>query len=248
MFNYLIKIEYDGTKFVGWQYQKNGQSIQEKIERAIKKILLYKKRIKIDGAGRTDKGVHALCQYANFKIRKEIKDKKKFINSLNFFLQKDLISILEIKKKNLDFHSRHSAKERIYEYLIINREGSLSIYRNKAWHIKQKLNLKLMKKGANILEGNHDFSTFRASSCGASSPIKNMKSVNVRKKGDKIFLIFKSQSFLQNQVRSMVRCPKYLSTNKWDLKKFKESFLSKNRKNCAPPAPACGLYLKKINY
>ena len=248
MFNYLIKIEYDGTKFVGWQYQKNGQSIQEKIERAIKKILFYKKRIKIDGAGRTDKGVHALCQYANFKIRKEIKDKKKFISSLNFFLQKDLISILEIKKKKLDFHSRHSAKERIYEYLIINREGSLSIYRNKAWHIKQKLNFKLMKKGANILKGNHDFSTFRASSCGARSPIKNMKSVNVRKKGDKIYLIFKSQSFLQNQVRSMVGCLKYLSTNKWDLKKFKKSFLSKNRKNCAPPAPACGLYLKKINY
>ena len=99
MFNYLIKIEYDGTKFVGWQYQKNGPSIQEKIERAIKKILNYKKRIKINGAGRTDKGVHAFCQYANFKIRKEITDKKKFINSLNFFLQKDLISILEIKKK-----------------------------------------------------------------------------------------------------------------------------------------------------
>ena len=76
MFNYLIKIEYDGTKFVGWQYQKNGTSIQEKIERAIKKILNYKKRFKIDGAGRTDKGVHAFCQYANFKIREEIKDKK----------------------------------------------------------------------------------------------------------------------------------------------------------------------------
>ena len=224
MFNYLIKIEYDGTKFVGWQYQKNGTSIQEKIERAIKKILNYKKRFKIDGAGRTDKGVHAFCQYANFKIREEIKDKKKFINSLNFFLQKDLISVLEIKKKKIDFHSRHSAKERIYEYFIINREGSLSIYRNKAWHIKKKINLNLMKKGAKILEGNHDFSTFRASSCGARSPIKNMKSINVTKKGDKIFIIFKSQSFLQNQVRSMVGCLKYLSTYKWDLKKFKKSF------------------------
>ena len=178
MFNYLIKIEYDGTKFVGWQYQKNGTSIQEKIERAIKKILNYKKRFKIDGAGRTDKGVHAFCQYANFKIREEIKDKKKFINSLNFFLQKDLISVLEIKKKKIDFHSRHSAKERIYEYFIINREGSLSIYRNKAWHIKKKINLNLMKKGAKILEGNHDFSTFRASSCGARSPIKKMNSIS----------------------------------------------------------------------
>ena len=91
-----------------------------------------------------------------------------------------------------------------------------------------------MKKGAKILEGNHDFSTFRASSCGARSPIKNMKSVNVTKKGDKIFIIFKSQSFLQNQVRSMVGCLKYLSTNKWDLKKFKKVSFQKIEKIVLP--------------
>ena len=137
MYNYLLKIEYDGTKFVGWQYQKNGISIQERIEKILKKILNVK--IKINGAGRTDKGVHALGQYANFIIKRRIKDKKKFLNSLNFFLNKNLISILQIKEKKIDFHSRHSAKERIYEYFIINREGSLSIFKNKAWHIKKKI-------------------------------------------------------------------------------------------------------------
>ena len=135
MFNYLIKVEYDGTNFVGWQYQKNGISIQEKIEQVFRRIL--NKKIKIVGAGRTDKGVHALNQCAHFKISTEIKDLKKFLNSVNFFLKKFLITIIEIKKKNLDFHARFSAKERIYEYLIINRSSPLSLSQKRAWHLKK---------------------------------------------------------------------------------------------------------------
>ena len=123
MFNYLIKIEYDGSKFVGWQYQKNGISIQEKIEKALKKI--FNTKIRINGAGRTDKGVHAYGQFANFLIEKKIEDKKKFLNSINFFLSKNLISIIEVIEKNKEFHARHQAKERIYEYQIVNRQGSL---------------------------------------------------------------------------------------------------------------------------
>ena len=113
---------------------------------------------------------------------------------------------------------------------------------------KKKLNISLLKKGAKILEGTHDFSTFRASSCSAKSPIKKMYSVKVNKKGDQIFLIFRSKSFLQNQVRSMVGSLKYLSSGKWSLKEFKKAFFSKKRSNCAPPAPACGLYLQNIKY
>ena len=103
MFNYLIKIEYDGTKFVGWQFQKNGISIQEKIEKTLKKI--FKSKIKIIGAGRTDKGVHANGQCANFIIKNKIGDTRKLLNSINFFLKNNLISILDIKKKKLNFHS-----------------------------------------------------------------------------------------------------------------------------------------------
>ena len=114
---------------------KNGKSIQDVIEKALKKIFKFK--IRITGAGRTDKGVHAKGQYANFKINKIIENKEKFINSINFFLKKDYISILNIKKKKFDFNSRYSAKERIYEYKIINREGALSLNRNQAWHIKK---------------------------------------------------------------------------------------------------------------
>ena len=150
MFNYLMRIEYDGTKFVGWQYQKNGRSIQEKIEKSLYKI--FKKKIRIIGAGRTDKGVHANGQYANFKIEKKINDKEKFLNSINFFLHKDSITIISIKSISLNFHSRHSAKERVYKYYIINRIGLLSLDKNRAWHIKKKLNLNIMKKGGKILK------------------------------------------------------------------------------------------------
>ena len=246
MFNYLIKVEYDGSNYVGWQYQKNGMSIQEKIEKAIKKIL--KKKIKIIGAGRTDKGVHAYGQFANFKIKEEIEDKKKFLSSINFFLGKSSISIISIKRKKKNFNARFSAKERIYCYQIINREASLSLDKNKAWHIRKEIDLSLLKKGGKILEGTHDFSTFRASTCSAKSPIKKVNSIKINKRENVILITFKSKSFLQNQVRSMVGSLKKLSTNEWNIRKFKQVFKSRKRTNCAPPAPAHGLYLKNVRY
>lgn len=245
-YNYLIKIEYDGSEFVGWQYQINGESIQNKIEKALLKIFNHK--IRIIGAGRTDKGVHAFGQHANFKTKKKIKNEKKFLNSINFFLKDDLISIINIKKKPLNFNARFDAKERIYEYHIINRQGLLSLNLKKAWHVKKKLNIKLLKTGAKIFEGTHDFSTFRSSSCSAKSPVRKINSVIVKKKGERISIEFKSKSFLQNQVRSMVGCLKYLATEKWSLKDFIKVFKSKKRVKCAPPAPAYGLFLNNVKY
>ena len=136
MFNYLIKIEYEGTNFVGWQSQKNGRSVQDSVEKALKKVL--KTKIRITGSGRTDKGVHALSQYANFKSKIKIKEKKTFLDSMNFFLKKKIISILDIKNKNNNFHARYNAKRRTYEYIIINRQANLSLDLDKAWHIKKK--------------------------------------------------------------------------------------------------------------
>ena len=110
------------------------------------------------------------------------------------------------------------------------------------------MNINLLKKAAKLLEGTHDFSTFRAAACSAKSAVKTINSVKVKKVGDKIFIRFSSRSFLQNQVRSMVGCLKYISTGKWSLNEFKQAFKSKKRINCAPPAPACGLYLFNIKY
>ena len=132
--------------------------------------------------------------------------------------------------------------------MIINRIAPLSLDEDKAWHVKSILNTELMKKAAKFLRGTKDFSTFRSSSCGAESPVRTLEKVRIVKKGFKITIIFKSKSFLQQQVRSMVGCLKFVAEGKWDIKKFKNAIDSKKRINCAPPAPARGLYLFKVNY
>ena len=238
MIRYQILLEYEGTQFNGWQIQKSGNSVQKTVQLVLSKLL--RKRIKIHGAGRTDKGVHASGQFANFKSIKRIDNKKKFLSSINFFLGKSSISIIDIKKKKKDFHARFSAKERVYTYYIVNRLASLTLDKNKAWHVRRKINLDLLKKGGKTLVGTHDFSTFRASTCTAKSAIKKMNSIVIKKNQNKIILTFKSKSFLQNQVRSMVGCLEKLSSSEWSLKKFKEVLKSKKRTNCAPPAPAYG--------
>ena len=155
---------------------------------------------------------------------------------------------MDVIKQKKDFHARFSAKLRTYEYLIINRQGTLSIYKNKAWHVKKKIDLSLMKKGAKLFEGSHDFSTFRSASCSAKSPLKKIYPIKISKVSEIIKIRISSKSFLQNQVRSMVGCLKYLSTYKWSFNDFKKAFKSKERNNCAPPAPASGLYLLNIKY
>ena len=246
MFNYQIIIEYLGTNFVGWQKQKNGIAIQAVIEKALTKTL--KANIKINGSGRTDTGVHALGQSANFFSLKKIDDIFKFLNTVNYFLQNQSISIIDLKNKKLNFHARHSAKKRVYEYIILNRISKLSIDKDRMWLVKKKLDIKKMKEAINHFIGTHNFLAFRASSCSAKSPIRTIHKANIKKIKEKIILTFESKSFLQKQVRSMVGCLKYVGENKWSPKKIKSILKLKNRKKCAPPAPPEGLYLKKIFY
>ncbi len=247
MQRYKIKIEYDGTPFVGWQFQKNGQSVQEVLQNAL--FNFSKEKVVVVGAGRTDSGVHAVGQIAHFDLKKKIKIKN-FLPGLNQHIGNKPVTVLKIDKTSKKFHARFNAKKRTYQYTIINRQSPLALQKNKAWHIRKKLNVEAMKKGAKLLLGTHDFSTFRASSCGAKSPIKTMERILIKKDKDKekITLKFTSKSFLQQQVRSMVGCIKCLGDGKWKLDDFKKSFKSKNRLKCAPPAPACGLYLKEVSY
>ena len=245
MNRYKIKIEYDGTPFVGWQFQKNGTSVQKVLQDAI--FLFSQEKTVVNGAGRTDSGVHAEEQVAHFDLKKKI-EKKKFIKGINKYIGNYPVSVLEVRKVSRKFHSRYDAKQRVYRYIIVNRSSRLSLLKNKAWHISKNLNILKMKKGSKMLVGTHDFSTFRSSSCSANSPIKTLKKAKIKKRNNKIFIDFVSKSFLQQQVRSMVGCLKYLGEGKWSLKKFQKVFLSKTRSNCAPPAPAQGLYLAKIKY
>ena len=245
MQRYKIQIEYEGTPFVGWQFQKNGQSVQEVLQKAI--FNFSKEKVIVTGAGRTDSGVHALAQVAHFDLKKKIK-RKSLLPAINQNIGNKPITILKINKVNKKFHARYDAKKRTYLYLIINRQSPLALQKNKAWHIRKKLDVKSMKKGAKLLLGTHNFSTYRAASCGAKSPIRTMEKILIKKNKDKIALQFTSRSFLQQQVRSMVGCIKYLGEGRWNLEDFKNSFRSKSRSKCAPPAPACGLYLKQIRY
>ena len=245
MQRYQIKVEYDGANFVGWQYQKNGLSIQEILQKAI--FQFSREKVTVTGAGRTDAGVHAICQIAHFDLEKKIK-KKNFILGVNQYIGNNSVTILNIKKVNNKFHSRFNAIKRTYQYVIINRQSPLALQKNKAWHIRKKLDLKAMKKGAKLLLGTHDFSTFRASSCSAKSPIKTLDKISIKKNKERIIIKFTSKSFLQQQIRSMVGCIKYLGEGKWELDEFKKAFESKNRLRCAPPAPSSGLYLTKVYY
>ena len=246
MNRYQILIEYVGTNYNGWQIQKKGQTIQGRIQNTISKI--FKEKVSIIGSGRTDSGVHALEQSAHFDTSTKIKDSYKFLKSVNHFLSRHGISILDLKKRQLTFHARYSAKARIYKYVILNRKSGSTLKNKRCWHIIKKLNLAMMKKGAKKLIGTKDFSTFRSSSCSAKTPVRTIKSIKFLTKKDIIEIEIKAQSFLQNQVRSMVGCLKYVGENKWSIQKFDKIIKSKKRINCAPPAPAEGLYLTKVIY
>ena len=246
MNRYQILIEYVGTNYNGWQVQRKGKTIQGRIQNAISKIL--KEKINIIGSGRTDSGVHALEQSAHFDTNTKIKDSYKFLKSVNHFLSRYGISILDLKKRKLTFHARYSAKARIYKYVILNRKSGSVLKNKRCWHIIKKLDLEMMKKGAKKLIGTKDFSTFRSSSCSAKTPVRTIKSIKFLTKQDIIEIEIKAQSFLQNQVRSMVGCLKYVGEDKWSIQKLDKIIKSKKRINCAPPAPAEGLYLTKVIY
>ena len=172
----------------------------------------------------------------------------KFLKSVNHFLSRYGISILDLKKRKLTFHARYSAKARIYKYVILNRKSGSVLKNKRCWHIIKKLDLEMMKKGAKKLIGTKDFSTFRSSSCSAKTPVRTVKSIKFLTKQHIIEIEIKAQSFLQNQVRSMVGCLKYVGEDKWSIQKFEKIIKSKKRINCAPPAPAEGLYLTKVIY
>ena len=246
MARYQLLIEYVGTNFKGWQIQKKGSTIQGLIQKKLTKIL--KEKIILIGSGRTDAGVHAIEQSAHFDYKKKILNLERFFKSINYFLNDKGIAIIKVKKKSDKFHSRFSAKQRVYKYVIFNRQSSPMIEKKRGWHIRKSLDLELMKKGAKKLIGTNDYSTFRASSCNAKSPIRTIKSIKIKSLKNKIEIQFKSQSFLQQQVRSMVGCLKYLGEKKWDLKTFDKVFKSKKRELCAPPAPPEGLFLARVIY
>ena len=245
MNRYKCLVEYDGTSFVGWQRQLNGYSVQEAIEESLESI--FKKKIRIFGSSRTDAGVHAKGQVMHFDAVTTI-DEKKITHALNHYLQKKNISIINTQIKDNDFDSRRNAKMRTYEYLILNRNSPPAIMKNKAWHVSNYLNFENMKRGVNFFLGIHDFTTFRSSSCEANSPIRKIENSEIHKDKEQIIISFKSRSFLQYQVRSMVGALKLIGEEKWTIKDLQLATKALDRSKCAKLAPPCGLYLVKVEY
>ena len=234
MIRYFAQVEYEGTQYHGFQSQRNTKkTVQYHLEEALGKV--GNEKIGIVCSGRTDTGVHALNQVIHFDTKSK-RSSDSWVKGGNRYLPSD-ITIKKVLKVNDSFHARFSAKMRIYKYIIFNRLGGPVLQKNRGWHIMKELDLVAMKQGAKKLVGTKDFSTFRASSCRAKSPIKTIKLVKIKSSKNKIEIEFRSQSFLQQQVRSMVGCLKYLGEKKWSLKKFDNVMKSKKRILCAPPAP-----------
>ena len=242
--NYKIDIEYDGTNYVGWQRQDNGQSIQELIEIAIKK--LTNEIVVLFGAGRTDAGVHAKGQVASFKIKKEI-NVSVIRDGLNQHLRPHPIAIISAKIVNDDFHARFSAKKRSYEYKIVNRRSPLTIEKNRAWCVHKKLDFDKMIIQSKSFIGKNDLNAFRSSHCQSKSTIKTINDFIIEKKSEDLIFTISAKSFLHSQVRIMVGTLVDIGKGLL-LKSVSEIIESKNRISAGQTAPSSGLYLKKIDY
>ena len=242
---YKIIIEYDGTIYSGWQKQKNAITVQDQIESSLKN--LTKKNMKIMGSGRTDAGVHALGQVAHFDLEESF-DPFKIQMALNFFLKFDDISILDCEEVLEDFHARFSAKQRIYQYKILNRRASPAIDKNRLYHIPFSLDLSLVEKTANYLIGKHDFSSFRDSECQAENAIRQIDYIKIIKKNDLIIIEIAAKSFLHHMVRNIVGTLVQFSKKNIDPAEINNILKAKDRTKSGPNAPPWGLYFYKVIY
>ena len=245
MIRYKLTIEYDGSRFHGFQIQDHFPTIQGELEKALLRLTFTP--IRIYGAGRTDQGVHAFGQVAHLDLEKEWEPLKlKF--GLNHYLRKTQISVVDAEKVDDNFHARFGAKEKQYLYRIINRQAHLTLDKDRAWHVGYMLDEEIMHKGAQLLVGQHDFSSFRDSDCQAKSPFKTITKANVTKQGEEIRIIFEGKSFLHHQVRNMVGTLKLLGHGRFSLNDIKEILSAKDRTKAGPTAPPEGLYLMWIDY
>ena len=242
---YKILIEYDGTPFAGWQLQADAVTVQGEIETAIEK--LTGEKVTIQGAGRTDAGVHALGQAAHFDLVKPaatdiIRD------GLNAHLRPHPIAILAAESVPDDFNARMSAARRHYLYRIVNRRADLALDRLRAWRLPRRLDERAMHAAAQRLIGHHDFTTFRSTECQANSPMRTLDRLDVTRDADNVNIEVSARSFLHNQVRSMVGSLALVGDAKWSADDLARALAARDRAACGQVAPAEGLYLVKVDY
>ena len=242
---YKILIEYDGSPFAGWQYQENVASVQRTIMEAIQAF--SGEKVMVQGAGRTDAGVHALGQVGHFDLAAD-RTTDTIRDALNAYLRPHPIAILAAEKVPADFDARRSAVRRHYLYRIANRRPDLAIERGRAWRVPRRLDAEAMHAAAQRLVGKHDFTTFRSTECQAKSPDKTLDRLDVSRASDEIHIVAVARSFLHNQVRSMVGSLERVGDGKWSAVDLAAALAARDRSACGPVAPPEGLYLVKVDY
>jgi len=248
MRNIRLEIEYDGSKRCGWQIQPRKKSkklsIQEILEKTLRKIL--QERIKVIGAGRTDSGVHALAQVANFRTDSGIPVKKLQL-ALNGNLPKD-ISINKIEEAGLSFHSRFKAKSKAYRYTILNRAYPSALLKGRVYYYRYPLDAGLMRREAKVLLGRHDFSSFKASGGKPGDSVRRIKDIRVTRNRDLILIEIEADGFLYNMARNIAGTLLEIGRQRFKKGELKKILSAKDRRSAGPTLPARGLFLVKVNY
>ncbi len=251
MFNLKLEIEYDGTRYYGWQVQNRrqksddrSQTIQETIERTLHKIL--QEKVKLTVAGRTDSGVHALSQVANFKTNSKI-PLEKLRWALNCLLPED-IKVSRIRKVPLDFNSRFCAKSRVYRYTVLSRKYSSAFLANRVHFFHYPLDIRLMRKEARVLLGRHNFKSFQATDSRERNPSRTIKRIKITKEKDLVHIDIEADSFLYNMVRNISGTLLEIGRGKFSKGSMLRILKSRDRKLAGPALPAKGLCLMKVKY
>ena len=245
MTRYKIIVEYDGSGFVGWQRQANGPSVQAALEAAIHGFC--GESVLVEGAGRTDAGVHAFGQVAHFDLAKET-TAETVMAAVNFHLKPAPVAVLSAEAVAGDFHARFCANRRAYLYRIVNRRAPLALERGRAWFVPQPLDAAAMHAAAQVLVGHHDFTSFRASECQAKSPVKTLDLLSVTRNGEAVEVRAEARSFLHHQVRNVVGSLKLVGEGRWNAADLRRVLEARDRAAAGPTAPAAGLYLTEVGY
>ncbi|SET56620.1 tRNA pseudouridine38-40 synthase [Natronincola peptidivorans] len=244
MRNIMIKIEYDGTNYNGWQIQPNGITIQGEIKKALKK--LTGEDLNINGSGRTDAKVHARGQVANFYTASNI-PVGGFARAINHFLPQD-IAVLEAKEVSKDFHARYWAEGKMYGYQLYIYPQRSPLLRNHSYHITYELDIAKIEEAVKLFIGTHDFKAFMSSGSSVKSTIRTIKHIKLERQGHCIWLEFEGNGFLYNMVRIIVGTLVEIGSGKRDLEIVKKALETGDRRNAGHLAPPQGLFLEKVFY
>ncbi len=249
---YKLTIEYDGTALAGWQAQNHQYSVQEALQAALFKAT--GEEVEVFGSGRTDAGVHALAQIAHCDVTADWEEFR-LKEAVNFYLRQDeklpvprQVAVLKAEITAAEFNARFNAAKRHYIYRVINRREHLALEQARAWQIVEPLDVTKMQNTAQVLIGQHDFTSFRSTECQAKSPVKTMEKIEIQRLGELIEFKFSARSFLHHQVRNVVGTLRLTGNGKWQEKDLKKALDAKDRRAAGETAPAQGLYLVGVDY